>query len=68
LVCPQFKNIGDGLWEIRSDLRNKIARVFFCIEKSEMILLHGIIKKDQKAPKKDLDLARKRMKKIGGVK
>lgn len=54
------------LWEVRSRLPNGlIARVFFTvIERSvsinEMILLHGIIKKTQKTPKADLDLAEKR--------
>ncbi|WPD22088.1 MAG: type II toxin-antitoxin system RelE/ParE family toxin [Candidatus Electrothrix scaldis] len=61
---PTVKSLGKGLWEVRSTLPTKIARVFFCIKGSEMILLHGIIKKSQKAPKKELDLAIKRMKAI----
>jgi len=52
-----------GLWEIRSDLScGRIARVFFCAFEGEMILLHGMIKKTQKTPEKDLDVAEKRMK------
>jgi phage-related protein len=52
-----------GLWEIRSDLSDgRIARVFFCAFEGEMILLHGMIKKTQKTPDKDLDVAEKRMK------
>jgi len=52
-----------GLWEIRSDLSDgRIARVFFCAFEGEMILLHGMIKKTQKTPEKDLDVAEKRMK------
>ncbi len=38
----------------------KIARVLFCIFENRMILLHGLIKKAQKTPKKELDLALKR--------
>jgi phage-related protein len=62
---PTVKSLGKGLWEVRSTLPTKIARVFFCIKGGEMILLHGIIKKSQKAPKKELALAIKRMKAIG---
>jgi phage-related protein len=36
-------------------------RVLFCAHEAEMILLHGFIKKTQKTPKADLDLAMKRM-------
>ncbi len=64
---PTVKKLGKGLWEVRSTVPHKIARVFFCIEKSKMILLHGIIKKSSKAPQKDLELAYNRMKKMAGT-
>jgi phage-related protein len=52
-----------GLWEIRTRLSGgRIARVFFCIADGLMILLHGFIKKTQKTPGKELDIATKRMK------
>ena len=51
-----------GLWEIRTNLQNKkIARVMFCVHKGEMILLHGFIKKTQKTPKIELEIAVNRM-------
>lgn len=51
-----------GLWEVRTSLPgNRTARVLFCAYKREMILLHGFVKKAQKTPKADLDLAMKRM-------
>ena len=51
------------LWEVRSKLtRGRIARVLFFTNKGEMILLHGFIKKTQKTPEGDLDLAMKRKK------
>ena len=51
-----------GLWEIRSSLPDgRIARVFFCTQESSMILLHGFIKKTQKTPDKELDIAERRM-------
>jgi phage-related protein len=58
---PLCRALGDGLWEVRSDLSsNRIARVFFCFTEGQLVALHGIIKKTQKTPAADLDLARKR--------
>jgi phage-related protein len=58
---PLCKPLGDGLYEVRSSLsQNRIARVLFYIDaKGRMILLHGFIKKTQKTPSADLELARK---------
>ena len=39
----------------------RIAHVFFCAHEDGMVLLHGFIKKTQKTPDKELDLAEKRM-------
>ena len=62
---PLTKNLGDGLHEIRSNITNKrIARVIFTVHKKKMVLLHGFVKKSQKTPKADLDLAKKRGKEI----
>ena len=60
---PVCQALGGGLWEIRSDLpNNRTARVIFCIAEGRMVLLHGFIKKTQKTPRSDLELARKRQK------
>jgi phage-related protein len=60
---PLIRPMGGGLFEVRTDLPDKkIARVLFCAHEGEMVLLHGFIKKTQKTPKADLDLAKKRMK------
>jgi phage-related protein len=51
-----------GLWKIRSSLSGgRIARVFFCAHDGSMVLLHSFIKKSQKTPDKELDVAEKRM-------
>ena len=51
-----------GLWEIRSLLKDgRIARVFFCAHEGSMVLLHGFIKKSQKTPPQELEIATKRM-------
>lgn len=62
---PVCRSLGDGLWEVRSDLSNgKIGRIIFCILNGEMVLLHGFIKKTQKTPPQDIELARKRRKEL----
>jgi len=64
---PLVRSLGDGLWEVRSSLHGgKIARVIFTVAQGSMVLLHGFIKKAQKTPKQDLDLALKRKKGGGG--
>ena len=60
---PLVRSLGRDLWEVRSNLpRGRIARVRFCIQPDRMILLHGFIKKTQKTPQHDMDLALKRQK------
>ena len=59
---PLCRPLGGGLWEVRSDLTsNRIARVLFCFSEGRLIALHGFIKKTQKTPDAELELARKRM-------
>jgi len=51
-----------GLWEIRSNLtRGRIARVLFCVAHGHMVLLHGFIKKSEKTPVREIDVAMRRM-------
>ena len=57
---PQVTKLDKDLWEVRTYLPNSICRVFFTIWKKYMVLLHSIIKKSQKTPRQDLDLAKKR--------
>lgn len=57
---PLCKSLGDGLWELRSRLPTRIARVIFLIEGRQFVVLHGFIKKSQKTPKEELDVARAR--------
>jgi phage-related protein len=60
---PLVRPLGNDLWEIRSSLpRGRIARVLFCVERDRMVLLHGFMKKTQKTPQRDIDLALKRKK------
>jgi phage-related protein len=62
LGLPLVRSLGRGLWEVRSNLtQGRIARVVFCVTDSEMVLLHAFIKKTQKTPASEIDLALKRM-------
>lgn len=66
LGMPLIRKLEPGLWEVRSNLTSGIARVLFTVEENTMILLHGFIKKSQKTPLDDLQLARDRLKQIRG--
>jgi phage-related protein len=60
---PVCRALGNGLYEVRTTLNDRIARVVFGIEGDDMLLLHGFFKKSQKTPKDDLAMARCRLKK-----
>lgn len=64
LGMPLVRNLGDGIWEVRIKLENRIVRVLFALDQSTMVLLHGFIKKQQATPKSDLDLAKDRLKQL----
>jgi len=57
---PLVDNLGEGIWEIRSRLANRIARTMFAVVDEEIVLLHGFIKKQQQTPQQELALAKKR--------
>lgn len=59
---PRVDHLRGSLWEVRSKIGNRIARVLFAVEQSEMILLHAFIKKTQQTNLADIDLATQRLK------
>jgi phage-related protein len=62
---PYAASLSGGLFEIRSKGKEGIGRSLFCMVKGkEVIILSSFIKKSQKTPKKELDVAKKRMKEI----
>jgi phage-related protein len=62
---PLCRCLHGDLWEVRSNLSDRrIARVLFCVTNSQIVLVHGFIKKTQSTPKSDLALARQRMKEV----
>jgi phage-related protein len=66
LGMPLVDHVEGDIWEVRTKLNNRIARVLFVIDNQTMILLHGFIKKEQKTPKPELNLAKHRLKTLRG--
>lgn len=61
---PLVGAFGDGLYEVRSTHDGSIYRVFFCIEGSNMVLLHGFMKKTQATPVREAETARARQRSL----
>jgi len=61
---PLCRPLGNGLWEVRTELPTRIARVIFSVYEGRMLLLHGFIKKQQKTPQSDINLARARKRRM----
>ncbi len=65
LGMPHTRAMGGGLFELRIKAAEGIARVFYCtVPDRGIVMLHQFIKKSDKAPRKELDIARKRMKEV----
>jgi len=65
LGLPHTKPLESGLFELRVKGKEGIARVFFCTKiGKKIIMLHSFIKKSQKTPKKELQIAKSRMKEV----
>jgi len=66
---PLCRAMGNGLWEIRTDLPTKrTARVLLCFYREHLVVLHGFIKKTRATPDEDLAAARRRQKELRGAK
>ena len=64
LGIPLVRKMEPGLWEVRCDIADGIARVLFSAKGGQMVLLHGFVKKTQKTPDNELKTARNRLKKL----
>ncbi len=64
LGMPLVRKMEPGLWEVRCDIADGIARVLFSAKGGQMVLLHGFVKKTQKTPDNELKTARNRLKKL----
>jgi phage-related protein len=61
LGMPLVKKLVGKLWEVRTQLPTRIARVLFTVKGDQMVLLHGFIKKTQATPPQDIALALSRI-------
>jgi phage-related protein len=63
LGMPYTDSLGDGLFEVRAKGQEGIGRSLFCYTNGKVIvILHSFIKKTQKTPKKELEIALTRKK------
>jgi phage-related protein len=63
---PLIEKIEKGIWEVRSNIKDGIARTLFTVEGGTMVLLHAFIKKSDEIPLNDLHTTRRRLKNILG--
>ena len=65
LGLPHTKAIESGLFELRVKSKEGLARVFFCTKiGKKIVMLHSFIKKSQKTPKNEINIAKSRMKEV----
>jgi phage-related protein len=57
---PHVDHLRGPVWEVRSNLVNRAARVLFATLRDEMVLLHGFIKKTRTTPGEQIEIAERR--------
>lgn len=66
LGMPLVEKLDTRLWEVRTRLDGRIARVIFTVHGEQAILLHGFIKKSRRISKADMETARARLRQLTG--
>jgi len=65
LGMPHTRAMADGLFEIRAKAEEGIGRAFYCtLVGRRVVILHGFIKKTDKTPQRELEIARNRLKEV----
>jgi phage-related protein len=65
LGMPHTRPMGRGLFELRIKAAEGIARVLYCtVVERRIVFLHQFVKKTDKTPPRELDIARRRMKDV----
>jgi len=65
LGMPHTRAMGQGLFELRVKGKEGIARVFYCaVVAQRIVMLHIFIKKSQKTPQKELEVASRRLQEV----
>ena len=59
---PLVRKLKPDLWEIRSIITNGFFRIFLTFLGEKIILLHAIVKKTNKTPPKEIEVAVTRLK------
>lgn len=60
-----IKPLGDGLWELRVTGKDGIARAIYVTATGQrVVILRVFVKKTQKTPNRELDIARQRAKEV----
>src|SRR6185295_19379435 len=68
LGMPHTRAMGDGLFELRLKAAEGSLGVFYCtVVGRRIVVLHQVVKKTEKTPRKELDVARRRLKEIKDV-
>ena len=58
---PLSKSLGDGIFEIRSQAGNDIVRVLYFFDEGKLIIVtNGFVKKQDKTPINEIELAKAR--------
>ena len=62
---PHSRALGGGLFELRPRGKEGIGRVFYCfVVEKRIVILHAFVKKTRGTPKKELNIARRRLKEV----
>jgi phage-related protein len=65
LGMPHTRAMGHGLFELRIKAAEGIARVFYCtLVGKRIVMIHKFTKKSEKTPRKELEIARRRMEQV----
>jgi phage-related protein len=65
LKMPHSRAMGSGLFELRPKGREGIGRALYCfVVGRRIVVLHAFVKKTQATPRRELDVARRRMKEV----
>ena len=65
LGMPHTKPMGRGLFELRLRAAEGIGRVLYCtVSGRRIVMLHQFVKKTQKTPGREIEIARSRMKEL----
>jgi len=65
LGMPHTRAMGGGLFEVRAKGREGIGRAFYCTATAQrIVILHAIVKKTERTPPRELEVARARLKEV----